>query len=150
ATQTAPGTYHLTVGPHIKDTGGNEMAAAFSASFTVKGGSTSFSSGALNVAILDFHTATSTINVSQDLTVGKVTVNVNLIHTWVGDRVIKLRGPNGTTITLFNRHGGSGHNLRATFDDSAITPIGAAAAPFQGSFRPDQALSTFNGTKAHG
>jgi subtilisin family serine protease/subtilisin-like proprotein convertase family protein len=150
ATQTAPGAYRLTIGPHIQDAAGSEMTQAYSVTFTVRGGTSSFSSGALNLAIRDFHTTTSTINVGQDLTIGKLAVNVNINHTWVGDLVVKLRGPDGTTVTLFNRRGGSGHNIHTTFDDAAATPVGTTVAPFTGSVRPEQALSTFVGKDARG
>jgi subtilisin family serine protease/subtilisin-like proprotein convertase family protein len=152
APQTAPGTYQLTVGPHIQDADGHEMAQAFTASFTVRGTSASFSSssGALNFAIRDFHTTTSTINVGQDMAIGKLTVSVNITHSWVGDLVIKLRGPDGTTVTLFNRRGGSGHNLATTFDDAASRALSNARAPYTGAVRPESALSAVSGKSTRG
>src|SRR5262249_7035646 len=151
-TQTTPGTYHLSVGPHIKDASGNEMTTPFTADFTVKSvtSTITLNSGTLNLPIQDFHTTTSTLNVSQDLNISKLTVTLNINHTWDGDLYIRLRGPDGTTIVLYNRRGGSGHNIRATFDDAAATSIGTGKAPFNGSFRPEQALSAFNGKNTKG
>jgi subtilisin family serine protease/subtilisin-like proprotein convertase family protein len=151
-TQTAPGSYHLTVGPHIQGAAGQEMTQAFTASFTVKGTATNIavSSGTLNQAILDFHTTTSTINVGQDSAIGKLTVNVNITHSWVGDLVIKLRGPDGTIVTLFNRRGGKGHNIQTTFDDAASAALANCRAPFTGSVRPENSLSAFHGKSTHG
>jgi subtilisin-like proprotein convertase family protein len=152
ATQTAPGTYRLTVGPHIQDAAGHEMLQAFTASFTVRGSATSFSagSGPLNSAIQDFHTTTSTINIGQNMAINKLVVNVNITHSWVGDLVIKLRGPDGTNVTLFNRRGGKGHNIHTTFDDAASATLAAARAPYTGSVRPENALAAFAGKNTHG
>jgi subtilisin family serine protease/subtilisin-like proprotein convertase family protein len=151
-TQTTPGTYYLSVGPHIKDASGNEMTAPFITSFTVKSVTTTIAlnSGLVNLPIQDFHTTTSTLNVAQALNISKLTLSININHTWDGDLYIRLRGPDGTTIVLYNRRGGSGHNIRATFDDTAATPIGAGKAPFTGSFRPERALSAFTGKNAKG
>ena len=53
--------------------------------------------------------ACSTINTSSPApdssTVLGVYVDVNMNHTWVGDLTMKLRSPNGTTLTFLNRPG---------------------------------------------
>jgi subtilisin family serine protease/subtilisin-like proprotein convertase family protein len=151
-TQTAPGSYRLAVGPHIQDTTGNEMSAPFVTSFNVRSttATSTHQSGTLNSPIKDFHTTTSTININQDGTISSLKLTVNINHTWDGDLSIRLRGPDGTTVVLFNRRGGSGHNLRATFDDAAGVSIGSGKAPFNGAFRPEQALAVFNGKNARG
>jgi hypothetical protein len=52
---------------------------------------------------------------------------------------------------LSNRRGGSGDNYNNTiFDDEAATPISQGRAPFSGSFRPEVALSGFDGKNARG
>ena len=70
---------------------------------------------------------------------------VGLDHTYVGDLVGTLTAPDGTSVTLFDRAGGSGNNFCQTvFDDAATTPIAAATssqAPFTGSWQPDSPLS---------
>jgi subtilisin-like proprotein convertase family protein len=69
-----------------------------------------------------------------------------ITHTFDGDLVIQLTSPQGTTVTLSNRNGGSGDNFTSTvFDDEAATAISSGAAPFTGSFRPVQPLSAFDG-----
>ncbi len=106
-------------------------------------------------------------------TVGKVTfkflgsacstaigaTTVGLDHSWVGDLVIKLVAPDGTTTTtLVNRMGGalnSGNNFcQTTLDDASagavIDTLGAASNPFTGSFKPSGPLSTFVGTNGNG
>jgi len=82
---------------------------------------------------------------------------VGLDHTWVGDLVLTLRSPLGTTVTLMSRPGGtlnSGNNFCQTLlDDAAATPIQAIAPggnPWTGSFQPATPLSTFNGENPNG
>jgi subtilisin-like proprotein convertase family protein len=85
-----------------------------------------------------------------------VNVNVSGInHGWVGDLVIDITGPDGTTVRLADHPGGpnnSGNNFAGTvFDDQAGTNISEGSAPYTGSFTPqsDQ-LSRFNGKSRRG
>ena len=66
--------------------------------------------------------------------------------------MITLIGPDGSPrSTLVNSRGGSGDNFTNTvFDDEAATAIGAGAAPFTGSFRPEEPLSAFDGKPVNG
>ena len=90
-----------------------------------------------------------------------LTVEIAVDHTWVGDLIFTLTGPNGTVITLMDRPGnpnstfGDSSNLSAaspiTFDDSASVMAEDAGASLggndiiTGSFAPDMLLSSFNG-----
>jgi subtilisin-like proprotein convertase family protein len=87
--------------------------------------------------------------------VGSTTVGLD--HTWVGDLVITLTSPQGTTVTLANRPGGvlnGGNNFCGTvFDDAAassIQDITSAGAPYTGSFSPANPLSAFVGEDPNG
>lgn len=79
---------------------------------------------------------------------------VGLDHTFVGDLTIRLTSPTGTVIRLTNTNGNAGVNFCQTvFDDAAATAWSsatAASAPFTGSFRPVDPLSTFAGENANG
>jgi subtilisin-like proprotein convertase family protein len=82
---------------------------------------------------------------------------VGLDHSWVGDLVITLTAPSGTTVTLANRPGGalnSGNNFCNTvFDDDATTSIQeivSAGAPYAGSFRPATPLAALEGEDPNG
>src|SRR5262245_2013258 len=82
---------------------------------------------------------------------------VGLDHTWVGDLVITLTSPQGTTVTLMNQPGGplnSGNNFCNTvLDDSAtalIQGISPAGNPWTGSFKPASPLAAFNGQNGNG
>ncbi|MFO0856455.1 MAG: M12 family metallo-peptidase [Phycisphaerales bacterium] len=77
-----------------------------------------------------------------------------LTHSYLGDTVISLISPAGTSVTLSNRRGVGGNNMCNTvFDDSAatsITTIVASGAPWSGTYRPEGLLSSFNGQNANG
>ncbi|MGH7131897.1 MAG: immunoglobulin domain-containing protein [Phycisphaerales bacterium] len=87
---------------------------------------------------------------------------VGLDHSWVGDLVVTLTSPQGTSVILANRPGASagsgsnGNNFCGTvFDDSAASAIQSitndgAGAPYTGSFIPANLLSAFNGQNANG
>jgi subtilisin-like proprotein convertase family protein len=83
-----------------------------------------------------------------------INVTVNLDHFWINDIRITLLAPNGSEVILFNRRGGNGEDMVNTvFDDSAevsITTAVAANAPFTGSWRPEQPLSSLNGIDPNG
>ncbi len=170
ATQTAGGNYALTFGPNITDTAGNPMnqnsngtagettadryTATQALSTTV---TRTYSTGTISLAINDFQTTVSTINVTDNISISDLNVRVSLTHTYDSDLTITLTSPTGQVVTLFNRRGGSGDNLTNTgFDDEAGTAIASGAAPFNGNFRPDivsgvqQRLSTFDGRSTQG
>src|SRR5262249_27542376 len=84
---------------------------------------------------------------------------VGLDHTFVGDLVITLTSPHGTTVTLINRlTDGAGDNSGNNFcqtvlDDGASASIqsqSTGAAPFTGTFTPANSLAAFNGENPNG
>lgn len=88
-------------------------------------------------------------------TAGSTTNGID--HTWIGDLVMTLRSPSGTTITLASRAGGTGNSgnnfCNTVLTDSAATSIqtiAIAGNPWSGSFKPATPLSTFNGENANG
>jgi len=86
------------------------------------------------------------ISVPSSGTITDVNVGFGATHTWDGDLAISVRSPAATTVSLSNRHGGSGDNFTGTiFDDEAATPIATGTPPYTGSFRPDAALSAVDG-----
>src|SRR6185503_17910492 len=82
----------------------------------------------------------------------RVTVSLHLLHASDSQLDISLIGPDGTTVDLSSDNGSTGDNYgtncadrsRTLFTDTAVTSITAGAAPFEGSFRPEQPLSAFN------
>ncbi len=84
-------------------------------------------------------------------TIAKVTVLLNVTHTYDGDLTLTLISPSGTPVLLSSGNGGSSDNYTDTlFDDAAATSITAGVAPFTGSYRPEQALSTLAGQDPNG
>jgi hypothetical protein len=87
-------------------------------------------------------------------------VRIRLNHTYDGDIDISLTGPDGTTIDLSSDNGLNGDNYGSgaadcsgtmtVFDDQASTSIIGQPAPFAGVFRPEQALSAFEGKPSQG
>jgi PKD repeat protein/subtilisin-like proprotein convertase family protein len=124
--------------------------------------SSSYSSGGVAVAIPDNTPAgvEVPILVTDAGAVADVNVRVRLNHTYDSDLVIALVHPDGTVVTLVSKRGGAGDNYGSgatncsgtftVFDDAASTPINSGAAPFAGSYRPTQLLSTLNGKSVVG
>ncbi len=111
------------------------------------------------VAIADNTTVTSTLSVVEHINITDINVLlVSLTHTWVGDLTISLTGPNGTSVVLVDRLGvpqspvgNSGDNfINTIFDDAAALSITTGSAPFNGSFSPENLLTSFNGLDAFG
>jgi subtilisin family serine protease/subtilisin-like proprotein convertase family protein len=157
AAQFSTGTYTMTIGPNITDVAGNLMdqngdgtADQYTASGTIST-TTTFDSKDVPKNLPDRSTTTSVLNVGQSLTIGKITVKLNITHTYDSDLRISLKSPAGTTITLVNRRGGSGDNFTDTvFDSDAAVSITSGTAPFTGTYRPEQSLTAFNTQNASG
>ena len=83
--------------------------------------------------------------------ISKVTVTVDITHTYDGDLAISLIGPLGKSIILSSNNGVDGQNYtNTTFDDAAATSITSASAPFTGTFQPEEPLDLFIDDNANG
>jgi subtilisin-like proprotein convertase family protein len=101
--------------------------------------------------VTDGATASSTLSASGPAVLFSVKVRVDIEHTWTSDLILTITSPDGTTVTLAERAGGSGANFTGTvFDDDATTAIASGAAPFSGSYRPTQPLSALAGRSGNG
>ncbi|MEJ7599196.1 MAG: S8 family serine peptidase [Kofleriaceae bacterium] len=58
---------------------------------------------------------TSTINVQQPIQIEEVQVQLDITHTFIGDLVVTLTSPTGTTVTLHNRTGGGTDNIHQLY-----------------------------------
>ncbi|MFK7773737.1 MAG: proprotein convertase P-domain-containing protein, partial [Saprospiraceae bacterium] len=109
----------------------------------------------------DFTVVSETVSVDAGTTVQDLDVTVSSSHTWVGDLVITVTSPSGTSVELMNNIGGpgfgcAGTGLEVVFDDAADltyddldgTCNNLPAA--EGTFQPIEALSAFNGENAQG
>jgi subtilisin-like proprotein convertase family protein len=101
-------------------------------------------------ALRDRRSTTVKFRVGDDVTIDDIDVRVDLDHTWDSDLQLILISPDRTKVRLFNRSGGSGDDIMATFDDEATTKIADGSAPFDGDFIPDRSLSKFDGESTKG
>ncbi len=94
----------------------------------------------------------SIITVNDEFLVTDQTImSINLEHTWDSDLDIFLVAPNGLILVLSTDNGGAGDNYTNTiFDDQGSALITDGIAPFTGTFRPQDPLSSLEGIQALG
>lgn len=102
-------------------------------------------------------TTTAFITITDSRQIIDLNVRLRLTHSSDSDLTISLISPPTSTqpagreVVLVDRRGGSNANFTNTvFDDEATSSITTAAAPFTGTFRPEQALGGFDGQSAAG
>lgn len=99
--------------------------------------------------------AIATFNITGDV-IAVNELSLYLTHSWDSDIWLYLEGPDGRSITLVGNRGASADNFgsgsadasRTRFRDDAATQIGAGAAPFVGTFKPEVPLSRLVGPLA--
>jgi len=102
-------------------------------------------SGSVPKTIPDLSTVYDTIVSAFPGGIKDINVNVTINHTRVSTLNLSLIGPDGTIIDLSSDNGGSGSNFtNTTFDDEAAISIRNGSAPFTGSYKPEQPLSSFD------
>jgi subtilisin-like proprotein convertase family protein len=102
-------------------------------------------------SIDDFSTVTSEASFSGLNSVTKVTVTLDITHSFDGDLDVYLISPQGTQVELFSAVGGQFNNFTDTsFDQDAAESISDGTAPFTGTFRPEGLLTDFNGENPNG
>ncbi|MGH3734652.1 MAG: proprotein convertase P-domain-containing protein [Micromonosporaceae bacterium] len=111
-TSTPAGTYSVTV---TGSAASGSKAATFS--LTVNGAPGCSGTNGADVAISDHATVNSPITISgcTGNASATATVDVNIQHTYIGDLVVSLVAPDGTSYTLHNRAGGSADNIVKTY-----------------------------------
>lgn len=77
-----------------------------------------------NAKINDNATLTRTINFTDDGQVDKLSINVDVAHTYRGDLVVKLVSPSGKEAVLTNKAGGSADNFVLSAKDLSTTFAG--------------------------
>ncbi|MCK4680568.1 proprotein convertase P-domain-containing protein, partial [bacterium] len=69
-----------------------------------------------------------TITFAEDMDIEDVEVYVNITHTYIGDLIVEVTSPEGTTVRLHNRTGSSSDNIVGWYDtDLAVDGPGALA-----------------------
>ncbi|MCB8916394.1 MAG: hypothetical protein H6666_00590 [Ardenticatenaceae bacterium] len=117
-----------------------------------------------NVAIPDNNLdgVTDTLAVNLTGSISDLNVDVDVLHTWVGDVSLTLTHVDtGTSATIIDRpgvpastFGCAGNDIAATLDDEAATLVedecGAGVPAIAGSFIPNNPLSVFDGEDLSG
>jgi subtilisin-like proprotein convertase family protein len=109
---TPPGTYPLSV---IGTSPSNHHSTTYT--LTVNGPPGCSGTNGTDVPIPDLSTVESliTINGCAGNASATSTVEVHIVHTYVGDLVIDVVAPDGSAYNLWNRAGGSADNIDQTF-----------------------------------
>ncbi len=58
-----------------------------------------------------------------DFTIGSLTVDVDITHTYIGDLRVAIISPSGTATTLHDRAGGSANDLHSEFDVGSVPAL---------------------------
>ncbi len=116
-TPTTAGTYNVTV--TATDSSSPALTGSTSYTWTVSGppvpGCTQ--TNGTDVTIADLSTVESTITVTgcTGNASATSTVPVAIVHTYIGDLIVTLVAPDGSTYVLHNRTGGSADNINQTY-----------------------------------
>jgi subtilisin-like proprotein convertase family protein len=101
----------------------------------------------------------TTMTVTDDFDITDLDVHLDISHTWVGDLIVTIASPAGTSVTIVDRmgvpdstFGCAEDDLQVTLDDEASDPIEdeCSGSPITGSFIPNNALSAFDGENTLG
>jgi serine protease len=116
------GTWHVMVRAYSSFSG-----VSLVGNYTEGGGGTqpSFFENTTDYPIRDFQTTESPISVSGRTgnAPTNLRVNVRIIHTYIGDLIVNLVGPNGTTYLLHNGTGGSADNIITSYTVNASAQV---------------------------
>jgi subtilisin-like proprotein convertase family protein len=132
--------------------GNNSSVFSFSTTFCATATSTNVpiaipSSGTPTV------NSTLTIPVIDNVVIQKVTVSLNITHSWINDLIVTLISPSGTQVQLMNRECNPNQgipNAIATFDDGGVVLVCGTNPGVSGVIIPEQPLSALNGQNSQG
>jgi len=100
------------------------------------------------------HVVTSTLTITDNISITDINVTANIEHTWAGDIEIKLTSPNGTDviITAHNTCNDGTNDIFVTYNDQASGPVDCSTTSpaIGGNIQPENPLSAFNGESSLG
>ena len=103
----------------------------------LSGDTTEYCSTDTPLAIPDYDTVISELNISDAGKIFDMNVRVDITHGWDGNLDVFLIAPDGTRVELFTDVGRTDANFDNTIlDDEAAESIADGSAPFRGSYRP--------------
>jgi subtilisin-like proprotein convertase family protein len=101
--------------------------------------------------ILSTLTTSSTITLSEDKPISDLNVRVNIAHAFIGDVVVELVSPAGTSVILVANQCDDGDDMQVIFDDLGATFSCSPSIPaISGTLKPVELLSAFNGESSLG
>ncbi|WP_437984700.1 DUF4215 domain-containing protein [Sorangium sp. So ce117] len=101
--------------------------------------------------VTDRAVAASVLPVVSRGAIRRVTLELDIAHSFDGDLDISLTSPAGATVDVSSDNGGSGDNYRRTvFDMGCASAVTGAMAPFRGCFRPESSFAAFLSGPANG
>ncbi|KOX27956.1 peptidase S8/S53 subtilisin kexin sedolisin [Saccharothrix sp. NRRL B-16348] len=123
-TPTTTGTSSVTV--TATDSASREGTATFSWSITSTGGGCDAVTNGTDVTIGDNSDVNSPISLTCAANASATTsVQVNIVHTYIGDLIVDLVAPDGSVYNLHNRSGGGTDNINRTFTVNASSEAAA-------------------------
>jgi len=91
-----------------------------------------------------------TINVPDNFTIESLKFNVDIAHTFVGDLLVRLIHPDGTTeVNVWSGNCSDNDNILIEFEDNA-SDIDCALTGSGNTYNPSEPLSEFTGLNAQG
>jgi subtilisin-like proprotein convertase family protein len=114
SSEVANGTWTL----RVQDAAGGDVGRIDTWTLSLGGGTPPCGgTNGTDVAIPDLSTVTSTIALTgcSGNASASSTVEVHIVHTYIGDLVVTLVAPDGSAYTLHNRAGGSADNINQTY-----------------------------------
>jgi subtilisin-like proprotein convertase family protein len=93
---------------------------------------------------------TSSINITENLNIEKVMVDVKINHSYVSDVTLTLESPNGTVVELLSGACDASNDIDATFDDSGDDMVCSGTPVISGIIKPSQALFALKGEASNG
>ncbi len=88
---------------------------------TLEAGRIAYPASDVPQPITDNNTITSVISVPNSVCIADVDVDLDVSHTYIGDLTIDLQAPDGTTLRLHNRNGGTTEDIVTTYDEDGGT-----------------------------
>lgn len=93
------------------------------------------------------------LTISGGFTIGDMSVNLGITHTWIGDLIVSLVGPasiGSPVIKLFENPCDNNRNINCILDDSGDAPLCSGIPAISGNIAPLEALSSLNSLPADG
>ncbi|MFI2743009.1 reprolysin-like metallopeptidase [Zhouia sp. PK063] len=143
-------TYYWHVKP-VGDCASGDFSTTFKYSTILEDCKTFTNTTNYTISAVSIDTVRSFITIQDDIPISSLSVGVSLQHDFVEDLTIKLTSPSGKSAILVSAACGDNNDISATFsDDGSALQCLSTAPTINGTFTPQEALSTFAGESTKG